>query len=205
MQLAASLERCPNSRYAITKMSSRIVLRALGVICNQLRVMGDFVRDMGAAAFGTRLRRVSEMLDRQVQAFYQAHGIRFEPRWFPIVSALRGSGVLSVGELAALLGISHAAISRMRGELIAAGLVRAKADPTDGRRQLLELSAAGTRMMQTMDPVWSAIGHATASLLLGTAPRFLEDLAHIEAALKKNSMTLRVESVLKREESARAR
>src|ERR1700759_1639015 len=85
--------------------------------------MTDYVRQKGVAAFGTRLRRLSERLDRQVQALYRAHDSAFQPRWFALVVALRERGVLSVGELAALLGITHAAISQLRGELIKAGLV----------------------------------------------------------------------------------
>ncbi|MEJ0040882.1 MAG: helix-turn-helix domain-containing protein [Rhizomicrobium sp.] len=96
--------------------------------------MTDYVRQKGTAAFGTRLRRLSERLDRQVLAVYREHDSAFQPRWFAVVGALREKDGLAVGELAALLGITHAAVSQLRGELIAAGLVRAKADPADGRR-----------------------------------------------------------------------
>ena len=50
--------------------------------------MRDYIRQRGAAAFGTRLRRLSERLDREVQAIYRERAIAFEPRWFPIVTAL---------------------------------------------------------------------------------------------------------------------
>lgn len=151
---------------------------------------------MGAAAFGTRLRRLSELLDRQVQAIYREQDLGFEPRWFAIVSMLRKESVLSVGELASRLGISHAAISQLRGELIAAGLVRAKADPADRRRQLLELSAAGKRMVTKLDPVWHAIAKATEQMLAQAAPRLLDDLASIETALTEQAMSARVELAL---------
>src|ERR1700749_3152951 len=60
--------------------------------------MTDIIREQGTAAFGTRLRRLSERLDRQVQALYRAHDVGFEPRWYPVVTMLHAHGGLSVGE-----------------------------------------------------------------------------------------------------------
>lgn len=158
--------------------------------------MTDYVRLKGAAAFGTRLRRLSERLDRQVQALYREHDSSFQPRWFALVSALREQETLSVGELATQLGITHVAVSQLRGELIEAGLVRAKTDPLDKRRQLLELSAAGKRTALKLAPLWQAIARATEALCAETAPNLLADLAKIEAALDEKSMKDRVESTL---------
>src|ERR1700759_4703453 len=95
--------------------------------------MTDYVRQKGFAAFGTRLRRLSERLDRQGQALYRAHDVGFGPRWDPVVPMLHPHGGLSVGELAALIGITHAAVSQVRGELIRNGLVRATPNKADRR------------------------------------------------------------------------
>ena len=154
--------------------------------------MTDYIRAKGAAAFGTRLRRLSERLDRQVQSLYRAHDSTFQPRWFAIVSALAEHDVLSVGELAALLGITHAAISQLRGELIAAGLARARPDPADGRRQLLELSAGGKRTVTRLQPLWQAIAAATEQLCAEAAPGLLADLDRLETALESRPMAERV-------------
>ncbi|HEY4941550.1 MAG TPA: MarR family transcriptional regulator [Rhizomicrobium sp.] len=154
--------------------------------------MTDYVRQKGAAAFGTRLRRLSERLDRQVQALYREHDVSFQPRWFALVSALREHRVLSVGELAVLLGITHAAISQLRRELIAADIVRARPDPKDARRQLLELSPHGKRMVTKLQPLWQAIASATEALCAEAAPGLLENLDALEAALERESMSKRV-------------
>lgn len=154
--------------------------------------MTDYVRSKGAAAFGTRLRRLSERLDRQVQALYREQDSSFQPRWFAIASALREHGVLSVGELAGLLGISHAGVSQLRRELIAADLIRARSDPKDARRQLLELSPHGKRAVTRLQPLWQAIAAATQALCAEAAPGLLNDLDAIEAALERQPMGTRV-------------
>jgi DNA-binding MarR family transcriptional regulator len=163
--------------------------------------MTDYVRQKGVAAFGTRLRRLSERLDRQVLALYRAHDSAFQPRWFALVVALRERGVLSVGELAALLGITHAAISQLRGELIKAGLVRAKPDPGDRRRQLLELTPAGKRTVTKLQPLWAAVAAATGALCAEMAPDLLEALGRIEDAVEAKSIGARTDEILARSRS----
>ena len=158
--------------------------------------MTDYIRQKGLAAFGTRLRRLSERLDRQVQALYREHDSTFQPRWFAVVGALREHGVLSVGELASLIGITHAAVSQLRGELIKAGLVQAKSDPADGRRQLLELSAAGKRTVTKLQPLWAAIAVATEALCADVAPGLLGDLGRIEDAVEAKSIGARAAEIL---------
>ncbi len=158
--------------------------------------MTDYIRHKGTAAFGTRLRRLSERLDRQVQALYREHDSAFQPRWFAVVVALREHAVLSVGELAALLGITHAAISQLRGELIKAGLVRAKSDPADRRRQLLELSPAGKRNVAKLQPLWAAVAAATDTLCAEIAPDLLDALGRIEDAVEAKSIGARAAEIL---------
>ncbi len=158
--------------------------------------MEDFIRQRGAAAFGTRLRRLSDRLDREVQGIYRDRAINFEPRWFPIVSALHVHRTLSVGDLAELIGVTHAAVSQLRVELIAAGLVRAKPDRADQRRLLVELTASGKRTVAQLLPLWQAIAQATTLLCLEAASDLLMQIERIEIALGEASLAERVKVAL---------
>ena len=75
-----------------------------------------------------------------MREIYRARGIEFEPSWFPIFAALEELGPLSVGEVAARTGVSHAAVSQIRAKLLAEGLIVVKADAADQRRQMLQVS-----------------------------------------------------------------
>ncbi len=156
----------------------------------------DFVRAKRHAAFGTRLRRLSEALDRQVQALYRAHDSSFEPRWFAVVAALGEGGAFSVGELAALLGITHAAVSQTRAELERAGLIRVTTDPEDRRRQVISLSAKGERTVKALAPLWRAIAQATQELCAREAPDLLAQLDRIDEALARTSLQARTDAIL---------
>lgn len=154
--------------------------------------MTDYIQKKGAAALGTRLRRLSEQMDREIQHVYGEYDLGFEPRWFPIVSALSEYGFLSVGDLADLIGVSHAAVSQLRVELANARLIRSKADPSDGRRQLIALTPSGRRQVRMLRPIWDAITEATIELCIEAAPDLLNAIDRIETALREKSMQRRV-------------
>ena len=147
-------------------------------------------------AFGSRLRRLIERLDREVQAVYRAGGHRFEPRWFAVFDALRTAGPLTVGELSQRLGISHAAVSQVRTGLEAEGLIRGEGDPKDGRRQVLRLTGRGRRIAARLAPLWAAIAAAVGGLLAEHAPHLPTQLDALERALDERGLAARVTTTL---------
>ena len=157
---------------------------------------------MGAATFGTTLRRLSERLDREVQAIYHGAGIRFEPRWFAVFTALRDHGPLTVGELAQRLGISHPAVSQVRAALQGEGLIEALPDPADRRSHRLALSVHGEETARQLAPLWAAIAAATEQLLAQAAPGLLGNLESFNQGLGARGLRDRVEAALKTGDSA---
>ena len=135
-------------------------------------------------------------MDREVLAAYRASGERFEPRWYGVFAALRDDGPLTVGELSRRLGISHAAVSQIRTALEAEGLIRGAADPRDGRRQGLSLTAEGREAASRLAPLWSAIAAALGDLLAEHAPGLPADLDALEQALERRGFADRVGATL---------
>ena len=142
--------------------------------------------------FGSRLRRLLERMDREVLAVYRAAGERFEPRWYGVFAALRDDGPLTVGDLSARLGISHAAVSQIRARLEAEGLIRGRTDPRDGRRQVLSLTEQGDETATRLAPLWSAIAAAVGDILATHAPTLPADLDGLERAIEQRSLAARV-------------
>ncbi|WP_205522771.1 MarR family winged helix-turn-helix transcriptional regulator [Myxococcus eversor] len=151
----------------------------------------DSLKKQGTLAFGTRLRRLVERMDRDVLALYRAAGERFEPRWYAVFTTLRDSGPLTVGELAVRLGITHAAVSQVRTALEREGLILSKADPEDGRRQRLLLSAKGQRTATRLAPLWTAIAQAADELLREGAPTLMAQLDGLDQALDRRGLRAR--------------
>lgn len=154
------------------------------------------LRILSTKGFGSRLRRLLDQLDRDVQSLYGEAGVTFEPRWYAVFSALCEDGPATVGELAQRLGVTHAAVSQVRSALLAEGLIQTRSDPADGRRHLLALTPKGADMAATLKPLWDAINAATAQVLAEDAPTLLQDLDSLARALDRRPLVARAKDLL---------
>jgi DNA-binding MarR family transcriptional regulator len=159
--------------------------------------MKDYVAELGGAALGARLRRLSAAIDADAARIYAAKGIRFEQRWFGVINQLALAGPLSVRQLADLLGITHASVSETRQSLEAAGLIVSQADPSDGRRRVLTLSPSGEVLVAQLQPLWDAFDEA-ARELDAEADGVTEALTRLEHALARRSLHERIAAVAER-------
>ena len=159
--------------------------------------MKDHIAELGGAALGARLRRLSAAIDADASRVYAAKGIRFEQRWFGVINQLARAGPLSVRELAGLLGITHASISETRQSLEAAGLIASRADPSDGRRRVLTLSPSGEALVAQLQPLWDTFDDA-ARELDAEAGGVTEALARLEKALAQRSLHDRIAAIAQR-------
>jgi MarR family transcriptional regulator, organic hydroperoxide resistance regulator len=158
--------------------------------------MTGFINTKGVAALGTRLRRLSERLDRDLREIYAVRGIEFEASWFPVMTALQEHGALSVGELAAMTGVSQPAISQIRKRVEAVGYVKARIASADQRRHELVLTETGKRLVADLTPLWTAVAEASGELCRTAAPNLLTELDAIERALDAVAMPERVTRIL---------
>lgn len=159
--------------------------------------MKDYVAQMGGAALGARLRRLSAAIDADATRAYAARGIRFEQRWFGVINQLALAGALSVRQLADVLGITHASVSETRQSLERAGLITSVADPDDARRRVLALSPSGKALVAQLRSLWDAFDEA-ARELDAEAGGVTEALAQLERALVRKSLYERIAAMAER-------
>jgi DNA-binding MarR family transcriptional regulator len=155
----------------------------------------DYVRSAGPAALGARLRRLSAALDADARRIYAEAGVAFEQRWLGLLDLLSSHGPLTVGELAASLGISHPSVSQSRDSLAKAGLIAWEADEEDGRRRRLRLTAEGEALVRRLRPLWAALDRA-AETLDAEAGGVAAALDRLEARLAERGLYERVEGLL---------
>lgn len=151
----------------------------------------DYSRKAAGAALGARLRRLSEQMDGDTGRAYAALGIQFEQRWFGVLNQLALNGPMTVGEIAAVLGITHVSVSQTRRSLEAAGLIAATADANDARRKLLAPTAAATGLIAMLTPLWKAF-EAAALELDAEAGGVAAALDRLDDALARRSLYQRI-------------
>ncbi len=138
-------------------------------------------------AIGKRLRRLSELIDRDAKSLYKEQGVHFEQRWFGILNELVVNGPMTVKELAQALKITHASVSETRRSLEAANIIGAKTDKSDGRQRILHLTAKGKRLVETLSPLWQALEDAS-NELNDEARNVVAALDRLDAALTRKSL-----------------
>jgi DNA-binding MarR family transcriptional regulator len=112
---------------------------------------------------GTTVRRLLEALDGDVKAQYDAMGVEFRPRYYPVARLLLASEGLPLRAISAQSGVSHSATSQTVSEMRMAGLV-VTAPGADGRERIVKLSASGQAVCQKLQPLWQAVGRAAEKL-----------------------------------------
>lgn len=159
--------------------------------------MKDYVAEMGGAALGARLRRLSAAIDADAARIYAGIGLKFEQRWFGVINQLSLNGPMAVSELAAALGISHASVSETRQSLEKAGLVLSEPDPRDSRRRILALSRSGEALVDRLRPLWRAFDEAARDLD-AEAGEVTQALSRLEQALARRSLHERIAGLIDR-------
>lgn len=154
--------------------------------------MGDFLSALGYLALASRLRRLSDELMGDTAKFYKQHGVEFSPKWFGLYKLLSEQGVLTVGEAATQLGLTHPAISQMSKELIAENLLISKTDARDERRRTLELTRKGRDLAGKMQPTWIAIDRASRGICNDAGFDVIEKLAKVEEVLRSRPLLNRI-------------
>jgi DNA-binding MarR family transcriptional regulator len=104
------------------------------------------------------------VLDGAVGATYEEAGLRYRPRYTPVMRVLMAQDAASIGSIAAAAGITQPAATQTVALMIKEGLVFASAGPEDGRQRLIQLTEQGRSMLPAIQRCWQATAGAAASL-----------------------------------------
>ena len=159
------------------------------------------MREFGAMAFASRLRRLGDRLKAEATKLYRANGIEFNDSWYLLALVLSTREGISVTEVAEAFGISHAAISQMAAAMERKGLLVGHPDERDRRRTLLYLTEEGRAAIESLRPIWDAVGECTGDLFVSTDKDLLLIISKLEEQLEQQSLFTRVTERLKRDNS----
>ena len=164
-----------------------------------LNVM-DRMRQFGSLSLGSRLRRLSDRLVDDVNQLYQSQGIDLNPTFFPLFNLLCQQGAMTVTEAAEQLGVTHPAISKIARKMLAEGWLSKTADPSDERRQLLDLTPQSEHLLTRIEPVWHAIRSYLDQFMTEQQYPLLEALGEFEGRLERQGFLVPVQQMLQRQD-----
>ncbi|GAB3907424.1 GNAT family N-acetyltransferase [Larkinella knui] len=157
----------------------------------------DLMAQLGPLAFGSRLRRLSDLITKQASAVYESFGLDFDPKWFTLFYLLSRKSPLSVTEIADELGFSHPAIIQLARELEQAGLIVSEKSGKDSRKRLLSLSDKGQELLPELEKIWQAINELNTQLITKQRHNLLFAMEEMEETLAQEHYLSRFKTYFK--------
>ena len=157
----------------------------------------DKLKSFGELALGSRLKRLSETLMKDVKMIYKSLYIDFEPTHMPVFKTIYEQQKISIGKIANLLSISQPAITQFTNKLEKKKLIITSTDKTDRRKKIIYLSKKGKETIQRLQPIWEVIDTEMRNLTRFQSHKFIEQIDNIESELQKKSFYNRVHDSIK--------
>lgn len=145
-----------------------------------------------AQGLGTQLRHLLELLDGAVQAEYAEAGLRYRPRYTPVMRALIEQRDSSICDIAKAAGITQPAVTQTVALMVQDGLVDVRAAARDARIRQVRLTRKGARLVPRLQACWAATQSAARSLDDEMASRLSATLAEAIQLLEARPFRRRI-------------
>jgi len=146
----------------------------------------DFVRATGHLSLGTRLKRIGERFQADVNRLLVAEGVDVPAPFFPALTAIQRAGSLTVGGLAEAMGVAQPGVTRSLGQMEKMGLVKTARGKVDLRQRTISLTRKGEELVtRTHEDLWPRVRQAVADLCAPLEGPLLNQLDRMEDELKR--------------------
>lgn len=156
------------------------------------------LNDLGLLGLGSRLKRLSDNLYRQIDKVYCHEKVKFHARNYPLLQLLNENETMSVTQLASMLGQTHPAISQMSKKLEQSGWIYHHLDSNDERKRLLSITPAGFDIFDKLSPIWKDLQVILGRLMVTSSGNLMSNIELLERQLNKKNLVERM-SELRRE------
>lgn len=151
----------------------------------------DIFKHLGYLALGSRLKRFSTAVLKEVSVVYRLNDIDFESKWFPTFYLLTVESPLAITEIAKQLNISHAAVNQFINGMLKKEIIE-EVSSDDERKRMVRLSKKGEALHKKMQPLWRSIDLAIQKIVRNCSVDILQAVNEFEDQLEKKSFEERI-------------
>ncbi len=149
----------------------------------------DALRGYGELGIGSRLKRLSENMMKEIQLVYDHFNIDFDPYLFPIIKIIDHNSGITNSEIKIKLNLSQPAITQAINKLILKDLVLAKNDAGDKRKKVVSLTKKGEQLIKQMQPLWKAMDETIKGLTHHQSESLLDHINKLEDKLSHDVLS----------------
>lgn len=168
-------------------------------------MMTGFFDTTGKMAIGSRLRLLTDKITEDAAQVYGLYGVPMQPKWFPVFYVLSRGENKTITEIAREIGHSHVSVSKIVREMVQKGFIKEKKDKTDGRKNLVGLSAKGLEINEKIAAQYIDVNNAIEELTAQTKHDLWKAMEEWEFLLEQKSLLRRVQEQQKLRESSQVK
>jgi DNA-binding MarR family transcriptional regulator/GNAT superfamily N-acetyltransferase len=163
----------------------------------------NFFEQTGKVAIGSRLRMLTDKVTEDAAQIYKLYDIDMQPKWFPVFYALSQGEEKTITEIAKEIGHSHPSVSKIISEMLKKDYVFESKDRTDGRRNIIKLSAKGIEIAAKIKDQLIDVDAAIEELSAQTQNKLWEAIGEWEFLLEQKTLLRRVLEKKKERDTAK--
>jgi GNAT superfamily N-acetyltransferase/DNA-binding PadR family transcriptional regulator len=152
----------------------------------------DYLKELGALALASRMKRLVGVLGNDVRGIYHAEDIEFGALLMPITHLLNAKGQLQINQIVDYLGISQPAVTQLCKRLKKEDFIFIECVHGDQRKRHARLTPKGIRVIQTLLPIWHEIDIAINDMMSHAETNLVAAIDHFEMQYEKQSLQERV-------------
>ena len=152
----------------------------------------DSLRGFGELGLGSRLKRLSDQMMKEIQLVYDHFNIDFDPYLFPILKIVRHQEGITNSAIKERLNYTQPAITQAINKLVAKQLVTVTPHELDKRKKVIVLSEQGQAMITKMQPLWESMEQVVKRYTHFSSNSLIEHINKLEDQLAKQSLSEKI-------------
>ena len=149
----------------------------------------DSLRGFSELGLGSRLKRLSDNIMREIQEVYDYFNIDFDPYLFPIIKIIHHKNGVTNSEINFALKLTQPAITQSVNKLLKKELIELIDNPSDKRKKMIHLSKKGKSVVSQMEPIWKVIDVIVKDYSSHNSNSLIEHLNKFEDKLLENKLS----------------
>ncbi len=149
----------------------------------------DSLTGLGEIGLGSRLKRLSDNMMREIQLVYDYFNIDFDPYLFPIIKVISHCDGITNSSIKEKLNLTQPAITQAINKLQKKQLIEIKLDTIDKRKKIIKLSIHGLDVVNKMKPLWHVMDNVVKRHTNFTTNSLIEHINKFEHAIAQESLS----------------
>ncbi len=159
--------------------------------------MKDQFQQYGELGLGSRLKRLSEYMMKEIQMIYIKYEIDFDSYLFPVFKVIIDQNIATTTDIQEKLKYTQPAITQILKKLMARKLVDYKIDASDKRKKVFQLTKKGKKTHQDMIPLWKVFDQQVKNVTTFNSTNLMDHLTVVENKFIEKSLSKRILENLK--------